>query len=79
MKTRFEIITAAFPLHAQVIAERVYDYQTKITDGPVMLEWFMTHPAKYASPQYIISTSFVWGLTPEGVEYWARLAGECDF
>lgn len=66
MTTRFEQIAAAFPLHAQRIAELA---------GP---KWLERVRAREASLSYdasdILRGAFAWRTTSEGYNYWWNLA-----
>lgn len=66
MTTRFEQIAAAFPLHAQRIAELA---------GPM---WLARVRAREASESLdasdILRGAFTWRTTTEGYDYWWTLA-----
>lgn len=70
--TRFEQIAAAFPLHAQRIAECVYEQRS--ANG---LRIFMTAPCDEFDTKHgagaVLQNAFLWGATGEGGQYWAAL------
>lgn len=63
--TRFEQIAAAFPLHAQWIAE-------------CTAEIWLQHAADALDMQYgagwVLRRAFNWSMTDEGFEYWNALS-----
>lgn len=65
--TRFEQIAAAFPLHAQRIAELT---------GP-RKEWLYGTPdtfdLKYGASA-VLRSAFTWSIADEGFEYWCALS-----
>ena len=63
MTTRFEQIAAAFPLHAQRIAECVYEQ--KGTSGLDRLMCLSGHTS--------LLELFLWDGTEEGPDYWCAL------
>lgn len=67
--TRFEQIAAAFPLHAQRIAECVCE-----TDGEWRLERFLTFPHPETRAGDILQGAFLWEKTAEGWSYWNAIA-----
>lgn len=69
MKTRFEIIAEAYPLHSQRIAEATYD-----EGGEIELRYLFAS-TKYTLPDagIIVSQCFVWSRTTEGYDYWQAL------
>lgn len=62
--TRFEQIVAAFPLHAQRIAEAA---------GPKWLSRSRNHISR-DSAGVELQCAFTWALTEEGHDYWSALA-----
>jgi hypothetical protein len=71
--TRFEQIAAAFPLHAQRIAECVYERW-----GSEGLERFRTTPSDGFNMKHgagaVLQGAFAWDQTTEGHAYWSALA-----
>jgi hypothetical protein len=72
--TRFEMIAAAFPLHAQRIAECVYEHNPS---GAMVLRRFLTDPADDFDVKRgagaILQGAFSWDQTHEGHNYWSAL------
>jgi hypothetical protein len=66
MTTRFERIAAAYPLHAQRIAEATYN------ESRFGLKW-LQRDAGVLSAGAILSAAFYWGNTREGNDYWCAL------
>lgn len=71
--TRFEQIAAAFPLHAQRIAEATFaDYE--LDDDVKGLDWLYGQSECDEDASVILQRAFVWDATEEGHRYWVRLA-----
>lgn len=68
--TRFEQIAAAFPLHAQRIAECVFE-----SEGPEGLESFLrqTTVSRLKASPMALAFLFDWEDTQEGYTYWDAL------
>jgi hypothetical protein len=65
--TRFEQIAAAFPLHAQRIAECVAEWDPRNYEA-----WRDSEPDHDAG--WALYDAFDWVSTPEGARYWFALA-----
>lgn len=72
MTTRFEQIAAAFPLHAQRIAECVYEQK-----GDRVFDAFMWDHLVFMDASLI--WLFQWDKTTEGADYWCALYDERGF
>ncbi len=67
--TAFELIAAAYPLHAQRIAEAIFEH-----NGEKLFAEFMTRPNTWMrNAGEALQCAFCWGATVEGHEYWSRL------
>jgi hypothetical protein len=66
--TRFEQIAAAFPLHAQRIAEATHAFDPKGSDG-----WLHSEPEQHGA-RWALYDAFDWSQTVEGARYWYALA-----
>lgn len=66
MTTRFEQIAAAFPLHAQRIAE--------LANAAGRLEWLREPAWRYRGACTALVGAFLWYGTSEGYAYWEALA-----
>jgi hypothetical protein len=60
-ETNREALARLYPLHYQRICEMVYKFSHADT--------WLNKPAK----RYVLADAFMWGLTPEGFDYWERL------
>jgi hypothetical protein len=68
--TRFEQIAAAFPLHAQRIAEETFAQ----TDSDWFDFWLNGPHSSHIRASSVLHSSFNFSTTIEGFEYWYALA-----
>lgn len=69
--TRFEQIASAFPLHAQRIAEATHQCEGAVEGG---LEYLFAELHDDWDAGLTLASLFYWSDTPEGHNYWRRLA-----
>lgn len=67
--TRFEVIVAAYPLHAQLIAENCFAFYPQFFENFMSEQLLESHSARS-----ILAGAFLWDFTPEGHKYWSQLS-----
>ncbi len=67
-QTKLEALAAAFPLHAQRIAELAHEFD------PFNAGDFLQSELDEFGPRWALYNAFDWGSTVEGAWYWSKLA-----